>query len=171
MDSSGSIGQGNYTMALDFAARLAGAWRIDQGTRLGWTIFSTTTMRIFELTTQLTQTQTESMIRNSTYLSSGTATHTALGDALAQYTASPRAGVPQNLLTITDGRSDLPNSTMVAADKLKAVGLRMFSVGIAEAYPPELNTLAGGDASRVFTVDNFEELFQLLRPISERICL
>lgn len=76
-----------------------------------------------------------------------------------------------NMVVLTDGVSNSPNSTISAAETAIALGIRTFSVGITpNVNQQELLAIAGNDVSRVFTTANFDELVNLLAPLSLKVC-
>jgi len=69
-------------------------------------------------------------------------------------------------LIITDGQSDSQSLTKKAAENAKSAGIDTFAVGIGDASETELLNIANGDPKRVFKVDNFDELQQILNDLS-----
>ncbi|NXC46075.1 CO6A6 protein, partial [Penelope pileata] len=76
-------------------------------------------------------------------------------------------GVSQNLVVITDGYS--ADSVDDAAMALRSNGIHVFAVGVGIVNSFELLRIAG-DASRVFTVENFDALKTIKRAIIDEVC-
>uniref|UniRef100_A0A8C9XAN3 VWFA domain-containing protein n=1 Tax=Sander lucioperca TaxID=283035 RepID=A0A8C9XAN3_SANLU len=103
-------------------------------------------------------------------------THT--GEALQfslQYFSAANGGrkalkVPQILMVITDGAATNPYILEEHSDALRANGIIVISVGVKEANIDQLETMAGGDKSKVFFVDNFKALETLYEKISPALC-
>lgn len=104
-------------------------------------------------------------------MDSGTATWLGIDLAIAQFNLAPR-DVPLNMVVLTDGLSNDAGLTAAAAQRATAMGIRSFSVGITDnTNPDELRVIAGGVTGRIFTTDTFDELINLLAPVSLTICL
>jgi uncharacterized protein YegL len=72
---------------------------------------------------------------------------------------------------ITDGQSTDPVKTEAAANQALAKGMRMFAVGITNhVNHEELQKITGYDGKRVFTAETWDDLIQLLAPVSVQIC-
>ncbi|XP_039662111.1 LOW QUALITY PROTEIN: collagen alpha-4(VI) chain-like [Perca fluviatilis] len=78
--------------------------------------------------------------------------------------------VPQILMVITDGEATNPYILKEHSDALRANGIIVISVGVKEAKIDQLETMAGGDKSKVFFVDNFEALETLYENMSSAFC-
>ncbi|XP_035862083.1 collagen alpha-3(VI) chain-like [Sander lucioperca] len=103
-------------------------------------------------------------------------THT--GEALQfslQYFNAAHGGrkafnVPQILMVITDGAATNPYILKEHSDALRDNGIIVISVGVKEANIDQLETMAGGDKSKVFFVDNFKALETLYETMSSAFC-
>ncbi|XP_078108114.1 collagen alpha-6(VI) chain-like [Sander vitreus] len=78
--------------------------------------------------------------------------------------------VPQILMVITDGAATNPYILKEHSDALRDNGIIVISVGVKEANIDQLETMAGGDKSKVFFVDNFKALETLYEQISPALC-
>uniref|UniRef100_A0A8C8RRD2 VWFA domain-containing protein n=1 Tax=Pelusios castaneus TaxID=367368 RepID=A0A8C8RRD2_9SAUR len=78
-----------------------------------------------------------------------------------------KQGVSQNLVVVTDGRSN--DTVEEAAIALRNDGIHIFAIGIGIPNPFELLRIAG-DAQRVFVLENFEVLKTIERKIVTEIC-
>lgn len=170
LDSSGSIGAANYTTALSFVDRLASAFTVHEPSRLSFIIFSDIAQLQISLTNSYTREFISRTILATQYLDSGTSTWLGIDKAIEQFDLSPR-DVPLNMVILTDGMSNDGDLTVAAAQRAVTRGIRMFSVGITDATnPAELLTLAGGVRDRVFSSETFDDLVNLLAPVSITVC-
>ncbi|TDH11233.1 hypothetical protein EPR50_G00058760 [Perca flavescens] len=78
--------------------------------------------------------------------------------------------VPQILMVITDGAATNPYILKEHSDALRANGIIVISVGVKEANIEQLETMAGGDKSKVFFVDNFKALETLYKKMFPTFC-
>ncbi|XP_039661145.1 collagen alpha-6(VI) chain-like [Perca fluviatilis] len=78
--------------------------------------------------------------------------------------------VPQILMVITDGAATNPYILKEHSDALRDNGIIVISVGVKEAKLDQLMTMAGGDKSKVFFVENFEALETLYGSMSSVLC-
>uniref|UniRef100_A0A3Q3Q7B3 VWFA domain-containing protein n=1 Tax=Monopterus albus TaxID=43700 RepID=A0A3Q3Q7B3_MONAL len=77
--------------------------------------------------------------------------------------------VPQILMVITDGDATDYRDLKPSSDALRAKGVTVFSIGVKDAVREQLNTMAGGDTSKVFYVDDFKALETLYKNISSNV--
>jgi len=170
VDSSGSIGQDNYQIALEFVTRLAITWVDNPKNRLAVIIYADDAQSIIGLADTISVAQIKDTVYHAPYLNGGTASDLGLDRALEEFTSNQRA-VPLNLVFMTDGVSNDPNATLASAQNIQEAGIRSFSVGIgASINPTELQDIAGNDPSHVFNTDGFANLLKLLQPVSQNIC-
>ncbi|KAM6910514.1 collagen alpha-6(VI) chain-like [Xenentodon cancila] len=78
--------------------------------------------------------------------------------------------VPQILMVITDGDATDHPGLKDSSDALRKNGITVLSVGVRNASREQLETMAGGDTSKVFYVDSFKELETLYKNMSTVIC-
>jgi len=170
LDSSGSITLPHYETAKGFVEQLAAAFSIHSPSRLGFIIYSSNVLTIFDLQNNLPSTDISSFILSTQYLSGGTATSLGVNAALMQFESYPR-NVPLNMVVLTDGVSNNENATITAAKVATSKGIRLFSVGIGgNINQRELLALAGDRSDRIFYLNNFDELIDILAPLSRKIC-
>lgn len=112
LDSSGSIGSGNYETAKKFVDDLARVYTAQTSSRVGFIIFSTSVSTIFTLTNTLDSPTMTSTILGTTYMSSFTNTDLGIDAAVAQFASYPPSNplTPRNLVVITDGLSNNPTA-------------------------------------------------------------
>lgn len=171
VDSSGSIGQEHYAIALEFTTRLAIAWADNPQNRLAFIVYSTNAQRIIGLEDNLSVQEIRDTVYSAPYLNSGTASHLGLDLAFQQIQQSNRTTVPQNLVFLTDGASDSSLSTKSSAERVRDAGIKAFAVGIGEnVVKDELLAIAGDKPEHVFNTDGFEDLLKLLLPVSKIVC-
>lgn len=169
-DSSGSIGLPNYEITLSFVERLAAAFTVHEPSRIAFIIFASTAYTQINITNSLTRAEISTIILNVPYLNAATATWLGIDLAVAEFNSSPR-NVPLNMVVLTDGKSNDQSLTIAAAQRATALGIRSFSVGITDNTDrDELRVIAGGMANRMFTTDTFDELINLLAPVSLGVC-
>lgn len=139
--------------------------------RLGFTIYSNNVQNIFLLNNNLTSDALLAAILAAPYHNSGTPTGPAIDSARSQFAQLGRPGFPQSLVILTDGQSDSPGATRVAAAAARDAGIELYAVGITPSVDmTELEDIVGGDASRIYTAANWNELINLLTPLSIGIC-
>lgn len=88
----------------------------------------------------------------------------------AEHGGRKKSKVPQILMLITDGNATNPHNLKAPSDALRNNGVTVFSIGVEGALKDELETVAGGDKSKVFYVDNFVALELLYKNISSVLC-
>ncbi|KAI3361009.1 hypothetical protein L3Q82_012904, partial [Scortum barcoo] len=88
----------------------------------------------------------------------------------ATYGGRKALKVPQILMVITDGDATDPHNLKAPSDELRNNGVTVFSIGVKDAIRAQLETMAGGDTSRVFYVDNFVALETLYKNMSSAFC-
>lgn len=170
LDSSGSIGSKNYATAKEFVNELAKAYAAQSASRVAVYLFSNTVVKVFGLTNTLSADAMSSAILGATYINSNTDTASGIDEAVAEFLAYPRA-VPLNLVVITDGLSNDPTATALAAEDAISNGIRTYSVGVgASVDQQELLDIADGNSSHVFNAATFDGLVNVLDPISRTIC-
>ncbi|XP_037050167.1 collagen alpha-5(VI) chain-like [Bradysia coprophila] len=170
LDSSGSIGSANFEKAKQFVERLANAFVQYDPSRLSFITYSDRATVRIDLTNNLTPAAISSSILATPWEAGNTATDLAINLATSQLTSNLR-GVPMNMVVLTDGASTYPALTVTAAQAAISAGIRTFSVGITQGVNlQELLVIAGNDANRVFTTDNFDLLINLLAPLSLKVC-
>ncbi|KAG4066725.1 hypothetical protein HA402_012792 [Bradysia odoriphaga] len=170
LDSSGSIGSDNFEKAKQFVERLISAFTVYSPNRVSFVTFSHFATTHIDLTSGLSPADISSTILTTEFEAGSTNTHWGIEVATDQLISSNR-GVQMNMVILTDGESNLPSKTVDAAKEAISHGIRTFSVGITQYINQnELLEMAGNDESRVFTTDNFDELINLLAPLSLKIC-
>lgn len=172
LDSSGSVGAANYEEAKQkFVKVLAIPWNQWNDTKLSLHIYSTDVRVQFSLASKLGDFDMAKKIDDAPYIAGGTNSHLALDKARTDFTTWDRP-VQRNVVFMTDGQSNEPEKTRIAAAMLWDLpGVSVYAVGIGSGINnAELLTIAGNNQRRVFTAPNFEELKNLLKPLSLVMC-
>jgi len=108
-------------------------------------------------------------------------THTgeAIEYVLEHVFPSSRKGSAKVLALITDGKANGKVQPEVAAAKARELGIDIIAVGVkaveearegADLEKKELLAIAGGNASRVITVDNYEKLLSIAGRTAQTVC-
>lgn len=169
LDGSGSIGSSNFETAKRFVDKLAAAYNVQDGSRVAFITYSFTASTVFALSNTLTAAAMSSTILNAPYEASITNTHLGIDAAIKQFL--PPRTVPWNMVVLTDGVSTDPSATSTSVATAHSLGIRSFSVGIGSGVDhQELLDIAGGNSNRVFTAKNFDDLINLLNPLSRALC-
>lgn len=143
-------------------------------TRFGSIVFSDSPNLIFTLNEHSSKTEVLQAIRTLKHPEGDTHTGEALRYSLPFFNeingGRAALGVPQVLMLITDGNATQPEELPKAAAALRNKGINVYAIGIKNATVAQLETIAGGDKSKVFFVDNFDALKDLHRNISLVLC-
>lgn len=92
----------------------------------------------------------------------------------AEHGGRKASKVPQILMVITDGEATDSSQLQESSDKLRKAGVTVISIGVEserkEEQRRQLEIMAGGDSSKVFSVNNFKALETLYKNISSALC-
>lgn len=169
LDASGSIGSSNFEKAKSFVDKLAAAYNIQSSSRVAFITFSRTASTVIPLINTLTLSTMSSTILNAPYQASVTNTNLGIDAAIAEF--SPPRAVPRNMVVLTDGESTDLFATSDSAANARALGIRTFAVGIGDGVnQSELLEIASGNSNRVYNTDSFDDLVNLLNPMSRALC-
>ncbi|KAM9352972.1 collagen alpha-6(VI) chain-like [Symphorus nematophorus] len=142
-------------------------------TRFGVILFSTNPTSIFTLNQYDSKREVIKAIQALKQLYGDTYTGKALDYSL-QFFNSKHGGrapqVPQILMVITDGDATDRNNLVGPSLRLRDNDISVFSIGVEGANKTQLEVMAGGDASKVFYVDNFDALETLYKNITHVLC-
>ena len=181
MDSSGSIGENDFTKALNYTAELSLLYKLGENdTRFGVIFYHSDVEHI--LTIPLNYTYNHSVlidrIKETGYTRGGTNTGQAIEYATQQFfnegfgsrrsDVNDSSVVPLVLIVATDGRSgdDVTEPSNSAREK----DINIFSIGIGpNVNDEELRDIAGQE-SRVFRTANYDELTQIALIIQSATC-
>ncbi|XP_071402741.1 collagen alpha-6(VI) chain-like [Centroberyx affinis] len=172
IDQSGSISQGDYTIMKTFATELVNSFNIsEEFVRVGVAQFSSSPQKEFYLDQYYTEAEVNKHILDMIQLGGGTNIGRAL-DFIQEYFMASHgsrisAGISQNLVLITDG--DSQDDVEDAADRLRAMGIEVFAIGIGDVHDLELLQITG-TPERLFTVENFGSLANIKQKVIDTIC-
>lgn len=178
LDQSGSVGQRNHDLALDFMEEVVNFFDVgpDQ-TRVGVFTFSTGARIDFDLDRHLTTRRVTRAIDNIRYR--GGWTHTALALNLATQAFNnpsfsgarrPQDGIPRVVVLITDGRSNTYSISRPARDLL-ASGVTVYSIGVGNVDVNELRFIASNpDSEHVFLLRSFNDAAAFVQLLSGTTC-
>ncbi|XP_077371411.1 collagen alpha-1(XII) chain-like [Festucalex cinctus] len=174
VDGSGSVGPINFDLVLNFLESLAMGFMVDDGRiRVGFVQFSNIQTVEWDLNTHMTEAALLNAISSVPYRSGGTATGAALNFVLANSftpAAGDRDNVPNVIVLVTDGMSG-DNVTQPALD-VKAAGIEVFAIGVANADEDELRTIASPPLdTHVFNVADFGEISNIVGNVTSNICI
>lgn len=170
VDSS-RISQIHYESMRRFMASIVNQTTVGTNlTRFGLISYSDEPRTHFKLSTYDSKRKVLAAIPTVKPEGGGTHTDEALSYSLEYFNAEHGGReVPQILIVITDGPANIPSDLKGPADKLREHGVTVISVGVKEADPDQLLTIAG-NAGRRFFVDTFEALGTLHNNMSSVLC-
>uniref|UniRef100_UPI003AAAA8F2 collagen alpha-6(VI) chain-like n=1 Tax=Centroberyx gerrardi TaxID=166262 RepID=UPI003AAAA8F2 len=172
MDQSGSISPDDYTIMKTFTTELVSSFKISyEFVHVGVAQFNSTPQKEFYLNQYYTEAEVNKHILDLTQLGGGTNIGRAL-DFIRDYFWTSRgsrisAGISQILVLITDGESH--DDVEDAADRLRALGIEVFAIGIGDVHDLELLQITG-TPERLFTVQNFGSLANIKQKLIDTIC-
>lgn len=172
IDQSGSIAQNDYSIMKTFTTELISSFKVSEDlVRVGVAQFSSYFQHEFYLNQFYTEKAVSDHILKMQQVGGGTNIGVAL-DSIREYFEASRgsrrsAGISQNLVLITDGESQ--DDVEDAADRLRALGIEMFAIGIGDVHDLELLQITG-TPERLFTVQNFNSLDQIKKKVVNTIC-
>ncbi|XP_054477460.1 collagen alpha-6(VI) chain isoform X2 [Anoplopoma fimbria] len=172
LDQSGSINSNDYTTMKQFTTELVKSFKVSENLmHVGLAQFSSTFQNEFYLNQFYSEQAVSKHILDMKQLGGGTNIGLAL-DSIRDYFEASRggrrsAGISQNLVLITDGESQ--DDVEEAADRLKALGIEVFAIGIGNVHDLELKLITG-TAERLFTVQNFGSLEKIKQKVVDTIC-
>jgi len=102
----------------------------------------------------------------------GTQTDLGINEAVKMLTSGNSDEQRVNVLTVfTDGQSNDPELTMIAANKAQAAGITTFSIGIGSGInQEELLVIAANRTDHVVSVNSFETLVELVYGLNSEAC-
>ncbi|XP_059166952.1 collagen alpha-6(VI) chain-like [Physella acuta] len=174
LDSSGSIGPGNYQTMLQFAAELASNFPLGKDlAAIACVVFSNVANRRFDLGDYTSVSDVTEALLLTPYLESTTNTHLAfqLISNLDMFDSESggRDDAAKIVIFMTDGQSTHPELTVEAAQRLQLQGVNIFSIGIGNYTLSELISVAS-DPRYVFTALDFKFLDKVKEKVAEKAC-
>ncbi|XP_041102660.1 collagen alpha-6(VI) chain-like [Polyodon spathula] len=174
VDSSGSISEAGFKSMKDFIIALVNQSEIGKDkVRIGAVRYSDEPVKEFDLNEHFNKLKLQQAINKMELIRRNTATAKALNfskEHLGEfYGGRKEKGVPQILITITDGNSTDRHRLNETVNYIRNAGIITYAVGIKDATTNELETI-GGTQERYFYVDDFEKLKDLQKKFSQIIC-
>ncbi|KAM6936028.1 LOW QUALITY PROTEIN: collagen alpha-6(VI) chain [Lycodopsis pacificus] len=172
IDQSGSISSNDYTTMKLFTTGLVNSFKVSENlVRVGLAQFSSTFQKEFYLNQFYSEQAMTKHILDMEQLGGGTNIGLAL-DSIRDYFEASRGsrrstGISQNLVLITDGESQ--DDVEDAADRLRALGVEVFAIGIGDVHDLELLQITG-TPERLFTVQSFGSLEKIKQKVVDTIC-
>ena len=179
LDSSGSIGAANFQKIRNFVDAVVNDLEIGPTrTQVGVIVFSSEAYVEFGLSTYSSREELTDAISRIPYYGEGTHTADALYLLVNEGFTEARPkieGVPQIAIVVTDGQSNDPSSTVVAARALKQIeSITTYAVGIGSANIDELETIAsvrnGENLVRYISSFDLVELERLQEDLNDQAC-
>ena len=175
-DSSGSIGAENFKKIRNFLTELVKNLPIGNNeTKVSIINYSSSNSILIDFNATTSQKILLDKITNMPYLSGGTNTAGALkvaNEKVLTESAGMRPvaeGVPKVVMVITDGESDNKVTTLIEANKLKARGFNLVSVGVGGASLPELIGIASSPKNQYY-VSDFNSILRIITDLSKTTC-
>jgi collagen type VI alpha len=164
----------NFQKMLDFVEKIVQKYQVGQDNVLfSAVLFSSRSKVKFDFNKYQTTNSLLKAIKEIKYPYGGTRTELGLYDIRTKiFTAKGghRAGVPQILIVMTDGNAQYASSTKSQADKVKAMGVNVFSLGIGQKIADSQLRALATDDSKVFRVTNFDQLVNFIGSLAEKTC-
>ncbi|XP_047455499.1 collagen alpha-6(VI) chain-like [Mugil cephalus] len=175
VDGSGSISETQFQSMKMFMNSIVNLTTVGRDlTRFGVILYSNTPQSKFTLNEHQSKGEVLAAINKLVAPGQNTYTGRALNYSLdyfkAEHGGRKQLRVPQIIMVITDGEATDPEKLKPSSDKLRDNGITVFSIGVKEAKQEELLVMAGDDQSKVFKVEQFEDLEFLYKSISPALC-
>ena len=170
MDSSGSIGSSNYAIMKDFVADVLVTFNVTQNSRIGIITFDSFPTTIVPLSPVSDANGLATTVRGISYSGGGTRTDLALNATLDVLTDENNIRIG---ILLTDGQSNRPNLTLIAAAAVHAAGIEMYTFGIGNTNPAELEAIASephADYSFYISSFNRSSFNELLLLLARQTC-
>uniref|UniRef100_A0A8C9XFS7 VWFA domain-containing protein n=1 Tax=Sander lucioperca TaxID=283035 RepID=A0A8C9XFS7_SANLU len=172
LDQSGSINTQDYDIMKKFTTDLVNSFKVSKDlVRVGLAQFSSEFQDEFYLNKFDSEEAVTKHILDMVQLGGGTLIGKALDHIRDYFEASKggrrSAGISQNLVLITDGESQ--DDVEDAADRLRAMGVEVFVIGIGDVHDLQLLQITG-TPERLFTVRNFGSLENIKQKVVDTIC-
>ena len=173
LDSSGSIGNTNFQKVRDFVNAVVNDLEIGPTrTQVGVIVFSSSAAVSFSLNTYSNRAALSSAVNSIPYIGSGTDTADALINQGFVGARPKIQGVPRIAIVVTDGQSNQPPLTVIAAKALRNVSsITTYAVGIGNVDKTELKVIASNE-NLVRHISSFDlvELERLQQDLQNQAC-
>ncbi|XP_061183369.1 CD109 antigen-like [Saccostrea echinata] len=174
LDSSGSIGSSNFQSILSFVRDMTSSFDFSNGkTKVSVVTFSSRVYEAFPLNAYQSASAIADAVSRVPYYAGGTDTASALR-YVENYSFIASKGAAMNssriVIVITDGQSNDPAATKIAAEALRSIGVTTYSIGIGSGIGQrELENIAS-DINHVFRVSNYNALQQVQLSLGVENC-
>lgn len=171
LDSSGSVGRGNFEKTKEFFKTMVGGFQIGpNNVRMASVTFSSEVHDTFQFSEYNSVESLRNRVLNIPYDSGGTNTQRALQYARETSFSYARSGVSKIAVVITDGKSNNGPKTLDEAEKLRNSGVIIFSVGVGSGVDrTELEGMAS-KSTYVFDVATFNALESIRERLTKTAC-
>ena len=142
LDSSGSIGSSNFEIMKAFVGNVIRSLNSTADSKIGVIRFSDDPAVIIPLASTRNLNDLATQVQLIRYIGGGTATDTALDLMVAQLVAASAGSVAPVGILLTDGQSNNPDLTIAAAARVHEAGISMYTFGIGNTNPAELQAIA-----------------------------
>uniref|UniRef100_A0A914PRI5 VWFA domain-containing protein n=1 Tax=Panagrolaimus davidi TaxID=227884 RepID=A0A914PRI5_9BILA len=157
VDASDSIGSEDYQRARDFIISVINSSKSDSSNRVGVVRFSNYATLVLNLTYDLDAAM--DIVQNMFYDDGMTNIQAALDMANNMFTLDGRIEVPQVALLITDGIPNEGTPTGPAADRLKSLGVNLFTIGVGDQVTADLILWASSpNCMFYYSLDGYTQL-------------
>ncbi|BFZ22800.1 hypothetical protein BsWGS_25839 [Bradybaena similaris] len=172
VDSSGSIGEDNYHYNFEFIGAIIDAYYIaEDGAKVAMLTFGTSVRPKFKLSAD--KTFIHQQLENVAYQGSTTNTHLALAYVLNNGWNTPANGArngSQVIILITDGKSTIPDQTLVEAARVKAAGFTIIAVGVTDSIDEDELKAVASKPEYVITANDYSVLDYIASKTSDIAC-
>ncbi|XP_047196684.1 collagen alpha-6(VI) chain [Hippoglossus stenolepis] len=171
LDQSESILSKDYSLLQNFTAELVKNFKVGEDlVHVGLARFNHNFQDEFYLNKFNSEQAVTKHIMDMKQSEGGTLIGMALNSIREYFKASRgsrgSAGISQNLVLITDGKSQ--DDVVDAAHALKALGIEVFVIGIGKVHHMQLLQIT--NTEKVFTVENFGSLEKIKQKVTKTIC-
>lgn len=175
LDSSGSVGESNFAIMLNFVSDVINEFEIgEQAAEFGVITFANVADVDINLAELDTHSEFEQALMGISFKATKTNTAQAISLGVDELSDKGRPLAPDIFLVLTDGKSNQPSETQVAAAAAKDAGIKIIVLGIGPLIDHnELNGIASDpDSENVFLIQDFtEESFaSVLEPLVRETC-
>ncbi|KAF3692451.1 Collagen alpha-6(VI) chain Precursor [Channa argus] len=172
LDQSSSITREEHNIMKNFTAELVKSFKVTEDyVHVGLAQFSTDPEHGFNLKQYFNTEDVIGHIQRLPYKGGNTHLGKALGYIKDYFEPSrgsrKSAGIPQNLVLITDG--DSQDDVEETADKLRAMGVVVFAIGVGDVHDLQLLQITG-DPVKLFSVQNFNRLADIKKQVVDTMC-
>ena len=175
VDSSGSIGAANFTLAKSAIAEMISQLNIigPKKIKVGVINYSTDVKVVTSLVdTDQDKAKILANVNNMQYLNGMTATGDAFQMARQIFFNYPRENFPRAVVLFTDGQSNTGANIINEANLLKQQAIVIFTVGIgASVSHAELDAISSIPTYiHKIIIENYQKLYAAINEITKKVC-